>query len=131
MNTPEVKNGLLVLHGFNAGLSVRNRQMLCKYGTADGSGELALSKADAANRLRHIVILAGNGIVTTDALRWLADASISLTVIENDGRILLSQGRGNFPFATLARRQALAIYQDTGLQTAHWLITEKLRGQAA
>ena len=130
MGTLQIKNGLLVLHGFNAGLGVRNRQMVCKYGTASESGELALSKAEAANRLRHIVILAGNGIVTTDALRWLADTSISLTVIESDGRILLSQGRSNFPFATLARRQALAIYQDTGLQTAHWLITEKLRGQA-
>ncbi len=129
--TPEIKNGLLVLHGFNAGLRVWNRQLVCKYGTFDETGELALSKAQtAANQLRHIVMLAGNGLLTTEALRWLDDAGISLSVIENDGHILLSQGRGNFPFATLARRQALAVYQNTGLEIAHWLMAEKLRGQA-
>ncbi len=130
MNAPEIKNGLLVLHGFNAGLNVWNRGLICKYGTFDETGELALSKAQTANQLRHIVILAGNGLLTTEALRWLDDAGISLSVIENDGHILLSQGRGNFPFATLARRQALAVYQNTGLEIAHWLMAEKLRGQA-
>src|SRR5574337_29779 len=110
MNTPSIsiKNGLLILPGFNAGLKVWNRQLTCKYGTADEAGELTLSKAEAAGQLRHVIMLAGNGLLTTEALRWLADAGISLTVIENDGRILLSNGKANFPFATLARRQALA-----------------------
>ena len=126
----KIQNGLLILHGFNAGLSIWNRQLVCRHGTADQSGELALSKAEVADQLRHIVIMAGNGLLTTEALRWLTDAGISLTIIENNGRILLSQGKGNFPFATLARRQALAIYQETGMQAARWLMTEKLRGQA-
>ena len=128
--SPKIQNGLLVLHGFNAGLSIWNRQLICKHGTADQSGELVLAKAEAANQLRHIVVMGGNGFFTTEALRWLADAEISLTMIENDGRILMSQGKSNFPFATLSRRQALAIYQNTGLQAAHWLMNEKLRGQA-
>jgi len=127
---PEIHNGLLILQGFNAGLTIWNKQLICRHGTADQSGELALSKAEVANQLRHIVIMAGNGLLTTEALRWLADTAISLTVIENNGRILISQGKGNFPFATLARRQALAIYQNTGLHAAHWLMIEKLRGQA-
>jgi CRISPR-associated endonuclease Cas1 len=128
--SPKIQNGLLILHGFNAGLTVWNRQLVCRNGTADQSGELTLSKAEVANDLRHIVIMAGNGLLTTEAFRWLADAGISLTVIENNGRILISQGTGNFPFATLARCQALAIYQNTGLQAARWLMIEKLRGQA-
>jgi CRISPR-associated endonuclease Cas1 len=128
--SPKIQDGLLILHGFNAGLSIWNRQLVCRHGTADQSGEIALSKAEVSNQLRHIVIMAGNGLLTTESLRWLADAAISLTVIENNGRILLSHGKGNFPFATLARRQALAIYQNTGLQAAHWLMIEKLRGQA-
>jgi CRISPR-associated endonuclease Cas1 len=128
--SPIIQNGLLILHGFNAGLSIWNRQLVCRHGTADQSGNLALSKAEVANHLRHIVILAGNGLLTIEALRWLADAGISITVIENNGRILISQGKGNFPFATLARRQALSIYQNTGMQAAHWLMMEKLRGQA-
>ncbi len=127
---PEIKNGLLILPGFNAGLKVWNRQLVCKYGTADETGELSLSKAQTANQLRHVVMLAGDGLMTTEALRWLADAQISLTVIENDGRVLLSNGKGNYPFAALARRQALAVYQESGLQISRWLIAEKMQGQA-
>src|SRR5258708_16370620 len=130
MDASEIKYGLLILHGFNAGLSIWNRQLVCKHGTGEQTGELDLSKAETANQLRHIVIMAGNGLLTSEALRWLADANISLSIIENNGRILLSQGKGNFPFATLARRQALAVYQSTGLKAARWLLTEKLRGQA-
>jgi CRISPR-associated endonuclease Cas1 len=130
MDSSEIKNGLLILHGYNAGLKVWNRQLVCKYGTADQSGELTLGKADTPNRLRHIVIISGNGLLTLQALRWLCDAGISLTVIESNGRVLLSQGNGNFPFAKLARRQALAVYQNSGLQAARWMMIEKLRGQA-
>lgn len=130
MNIPSIKNGLLILHGFNAGLRVWNRQLVCKYGTANETSELVLSKAGTTGALRHVVILAGDGLVTTEALRWLADIQISLTVIENDGRVLLSLGRQNVPYAATIRRQALAVYQNTGLQIARWLITEKMNGQA-
>jgi len=130
MDASKIENGLLILHGYNAGLHVWNRQLVCKYGTADESSELALSKADASGTLRHIVILGGNGFITAQALRWLASLEVSLTMIENNGKVLLSLGRQNYPYATLARRQALAVYQDTGLQIARWLITEKMRGQA-
>lgn len=130
MGAFKIENGLLILHGYNAGLHVWNRQLVCKYGTADESGEVALSKADVNGVLRHIVILGGDGLLTTQALCWLASLQISLTMIENNGQVLLSLGRQNYPYAALARRQALAVYQETGLQIARWLITEKMRGQA-
>ena len=130
MDASEIKNGLLILHGYNAGLHVWNRQLVCKYGTANETGELALSKANATSILRHIVIMGGDGCITTQALRWLASLEISLTMIENNGKVLLSLGRQNYPYATLTRRQALAVYQNYGLKIAHWFITEKMRGQA-
>ena len=130
MNASEIKNGLLILHGYNAGLRVWNRQLVCKYGTASESGELALSKADASGVLRHIVIMGGDGFITTQALRWLANLEIGLTMMENNGKLLLSAGRQNYPHATLTRRQALAVYQPYGARIAQWLIAEKLRGQA-
>ena len=130
MDTPVIKNGLFVLHGYNAGLYVWNRRLVCKYGTGEESGDLRLSKADASGRLRHIVIMGGDGCVTTQALRWLDSVEISLTMIENNGRVLLSWGASSYPHATLARRQALAVFQEKGLKVAQWLIGEKMRGQA-
>ncbi len=130
MHASAIKNGLLILHGYNAGLHVWNRQLVCRYGTGEDVSELAWSKADATSLLRHIVIMGGDGSMTTQAFRWLDSLQISLTMIENNGRVLLSWGRASYPYATLARRQALAVYQETGLQIARWLMTEKLRGQA-
>lgn len=130
MDTSTIDNGLLILHGYNAGLRIWNRHLVCKYGTADETGELALTKADASGVLRHIVMIGGDGFVTTQALRWLASLEISLTLMEANGKLLLSSGRQNYPYATLARRQALAVYQPYGLKVAQWLIAEKIRGQA-
>lgn len=130
MDAPVLKNGLLILHGYNAGLQVWNRQLVCKYGTGEESGKLQLGKADTSGRLRHIVIMGGDGYLTTQALRWLDSVEISLTIMQNNGQVLMSWGKVNHPYATLARSQALAVYQETGLTIAQWLITEKLRGQA-
>ena len=130
MDTPDIRDGLLILHGYNAGLRIWNRQLTCKYGTADERGELAFTKADASGVLRHIVVVGGDGFVTTQALRWLASLEITLTMMESNGKVLLSSGRQNYPYATLARRQALAVYAPYGLKAAQWLIAEKIRGQA-
>lgn len=130
MDTPAIKNDVLILHGYNAGLYIWNRQLVCKYGTGEESGQLRLTKADTSGHLRHIVIMGGDGCITTQALRWLDSVGIGLTIMENNGQVLVSWGKSNHPYTTLARRQALAMYQETGLQIAQWLITEKLRGQA-
>jgi CRISPR-associated protein Cas1 len=130
VETPKIQDGILILHGYNAGLHVWNRHLVCRYGTADEAGELALAKADASGALRHVLIMGGDGSLTTQALRWLSSLQISLTMIENDGQVLLALGRQNYPYATMARRQALAVYQETGLNVARWLIAQKLQGQA-
>lgn len=89
--------------------------------------KLRLSRVD--HGLRRIVILGRDGYLTLDAVRWIAEQDISLTVIERDGSVHLATGRQGTSDARLRRVQA-CLPSKTADRIARELIDQKLLGQA-
>ncbi len=85
----------------------------------------------AFGRVDRVLLLAGSGFATVDALDWCAENGASIVAINQSGllRWTLIPGQGGEWACRLRRAQALVPFTDTGLEIAKWLITRKLAGQ--
>ncbi|MGO9088710.1 MAG: CRISPR-associated endonuclease Cas1 [Candidatus Sulfotelmatobacter sp.] len=81
------------------------------------------------HRLKRLVIIGADGLVSLAALRWLADQDVAFTMLERDGKVLAVTGPVRPSDAKLRRAQALAHSSGAALLIARELITQKLIGQ--
>jgi len=96
----------------------------------DGAERIALL-ARAGPRTRRIVLLGRAGTISVEALRWCADAGVPLALIDAaGGRVTMASGDLRADIPALRRAQARASGSPVGLTVAHYLIGEKLAGQA-
>ncbi len=99
---------------------------------ADGVGEHRRVRTfdKATHQLARVVVF-GDGIVTTEALRWCAGAGIGVLVASPfGGELLLTSATTGNDDARLRRQQALALHSAAGLAVARYLIAGKIAGQA-
>jgi CRISPR-associated endonuclease Cas1 len=96
----------------------------------DGAERIAIL-ARAGPRGRRIVLLGRAGTISVEALRWCADADVPLALIDAaGGRVAMASGDLGADIPALRRAQAQAFGSPVGLNLAHFLIREKLLGQA-
>jgi CRISPR-associated protein Cas1 len=96
----------------------------------DGEGwyrrERSWNRATA--RLNRLVIGAESGAITLGAIRWCAEASVSVLIVDDDARLLLAPAEGACD-SRLLRLQA-APPEGLDVEAAAILLGAKLRGQA-
>ncbi len=81
------------------------------------------------HRLKRLVIVGSDGLVTLAALKWLRDQDVTLTFLERNGRVLSVVGPAGSSEAKLRRSQAFAIGNGVGLEICRTLIIAKIQGE--
>jgi CRISPR-associated protein Cas1 len=93
-----------------------------------------LTRAEAARKLRHIVVCGhAGGFVTFDALRWLRDTGVAFSQLDWDGAVIIASGPRGRDQPTLRRAQALVssgAVPNAAVAITREILRVKLCGQA-
>jgi CRISPR-associated endonuclease Cas1 len=127
-STPPRKQGEIVIaDGYGVTVRVERSQLQVVDGAGRNRRERRFGRA--TSRVARLLVLGGSGTLSLDAVRWLADVGASLVCVDRDGKLLLTSGPTRSE-SKLRRAQALAPFNDTGLEIARTLIRAKLDGQS-
>jgi CRISPR-associated endonuclease Cas1 len=121
------KSGVLVLSGYGIRVQVNAGHLLAHDGIADERRTIRLPRV--GHGLRRLVIIASDGFITLEALRWICDVGASFVMLEKDGSVLVTIGPVRPSDARLRRAQSLAHHSGMALRIARELIGRKLAGQ--
>jgi CRISPR-associated endonuclease Cas1 len=121
------KHGAITLFGFGIKVSVDRGHLSIEDGVGTDRRRLRLPRV--GHGLRRLVVIGSDGMISLDALRWLADQAAAFVMLERDGKVLTTTGPVRSSDARLRRAQALANESGVALQIARELITQKLATQ--
>jgi CRISPR/Cas system-associated endonuclease Cas1 len=119
--------GVVTLFGYGTSVRVERGHLVIEDGI--GPDRSTGRFARVGHRLKRLVIIGSDGMVSFAALRWLADQNASFVMLERDGSVLVTTGPVRSSDARLRRAQALAVNNSTALKLAIRLIGQKLAGQ--
>jgi CRISPR-associated endonuclease Cas1 len=123
----EPKNGVITLYGYNSSACVDRGHLVVN----DGIG--MQRRQGRFPRVRHglkrLVVIGSTGMVTFEALRWLADQKAAFVMLDRDGSVLSVSGPVGPSDARLRRAQSLAHQSETAVRISRELISQKLQGQ--
>jgi CRISPR-associated endonuclease Cas1 len=126
-NPPPRKHGeTVVADGYGIQLRVHRGQLVVSDGVGRDRRERRYSRA--TSKLARVVVLGGAGALSLEAVRWLDHTGAALVCIDRDGKLLLISGPTKSE-AKLRRAQALAPFNDSGLEIAKTLLRSKLERQ--
>jgi CRISPR-associated endonuclease Cas1 len=123
----EPEHGIVTLFGYNSSASVDR-------------GHLVLNDRVGMNRrqgrfprvrhgLKRLVVIGSTGLVTFEALRWMAVQNVAFSLLDRDGTVLAVSGPVGPSDARLRRAQSLAHQSDMAVRISRELISQKLQGQ--
>jgi CRISPR-associated endonuclease Cas1 len=125
--TPQRKDGeIVVVDGFGVSVRVERSRLVVTDGAGRNRRERRFGRA--TSKLTRLVVLGGSGTLSLDAIRWLTDVGASLICIDRDGSLLVTSAPTRAD-AKLRRAQALAPFNESGLEVARTLLRAKLEGQ--
>jgi CRISPR-associated protein Cas1 len=117
---------IAVVMGHGASIDVFSGHLRARDGEGWYRRERAWNRATA--RLSRLVVGAGSGAITLGAIRWCAEADVSVLVVDDDAKLLLAPADGACD-SRLLRLQA-APPEGLDVEAAAILLGAKLRGQA-
>ena len=119
---------VVVVDGYAASVRVASGSLV----VTDGAGRRKRQRViERSNRtVKRIVVLSRAGTVTFDALRWVTELGISLSVVTSDGTVTAATAQPTAHDARLRRAQALSAGTVVGNRVASSLIAWKIRGHA-
>ena len=123
--TPQ--HGVITLFGYGIKVHVDRGHLTIQDGIGGNRREGRLSRV--GHRLRRLVVVGSEGMVSLAALRWLADQDASFIMLDRDGSVLVTTGPVRPSDARLRRAQSLAQESGAALKIAIELIRRKLIGQ--
>ena len=123
------RHGVYVADGYGVKIRVDHGHLVIDDGVGRHRRTARFNRA--TNQLRRLLILGHTGYISLEAIRWMWDLDIAVIHIDRDGQLLASSTKRAVSTNRLRRVQALAAYTAIGLEAARFLLTEKLRGQAA
>jgi CRISP-associated protein Cas1 len=133
-NYTAVKNGVVVVSGTGPAIRVDGNRLVIRDGPQE-TRPLALTRAEASRRLRHVIVCGhSGGFVTFDAMRWLRGAGVAYSQLDWDGAIIIASGPRGPDRAALRRAQALVcsgMTPKTAVAITREILRVKLEGQAA
>ncbi|MBZ5492897.1 MAG: CRISPR-associated endonuclease Cas1 [Acidobacteriia bacterium] len=121
------RSGVVTLAGYGIHVGLDRGHLLVKDGI--GSDRRAMRFPRVGHRLRRLVVIGSDGMVSLAALRWLADQDAAFVMLDRDGSVLATTGPVRPSDAKLRRAQALAHSSGSALRIARELIGKKLLGQ--
>ena|ERR1700722_921547 len=121
------RNGVLTLFGYGITIQVDRGHLILKDGIGSVRREVRLSRV--GHRLRRVVVIGADGMVSLAALRWLADQNAAFVMLDRDGSVLATTGPVRPSDARLRRAQALAGKSGAALEIARELIGQKVAAQ--
>lgn len=121
------EHGVVTLFGYNSSASVDRGHLVLN----DGIG--MNRRQGRFPRVRHglnrLVVIGSTGMVTFEALRWMAVQDVAFSLLDRDGTVLAVSGPVGPSDARLRRAQSLAHHSGVAVQIASQLISQKLAGQ--
>src|SRR6476660_9563878 len=84
------RHGTLCLFGFGVRVSVVNGNLSCHDGIADERRTLFLPKVNS--NLKRLVLIGSNGMISLEALRWVADRDAALLMLDRRGKVVIVCG---------------------------------------
>ncbi len=123
------RHGTLCLFGFGICVSVVNGHLSCHDGIGNERRAFLLPKVNS--NLKRLVLVGSDGMVTLEALRWIADREASFCMLDRRGKVVAVCGPSAPTDARLRRSQSFALANGTALRISRDLIRQKLEGQAA
>jgi len=121
------RHGVVTLSGYGIRAQVERGHLLLEDGIAADRRRARFPRV--GHGLKRLVIIGSDGIVSLAAIRWLADQSVSLAMLERNGSVLATTGPVRPSDSRLRRAQALAQNNGAALQLGIQLIGAKLSGQ--
>ncbi len=121
------KSGVLVLSGYGVRVQVHAGHLVLHDGIANERRTIRLPRVN--HGLKRLVLIGSDGVVTLDAIRWLADQGAAFVMLDRRGKVLAVTGPVAPSDARLRRAQALALGNGTALKISKELISQKLAGQ--
>jgi CRISPR-associated endonuclease Cas1 len=121
-------HGVVTLFGFGIQVSVDRGHLLVNDGI--GADRRRFRFPRVGHRLKRLVVIGSDGMISLAALRWITDQNASFVFLERDGSVLATASPKHPSDARLRRAQALAIQSGAALEITRELIAQKLDGQA-
>src|SRR5690242_10973483 len=122
------RHGVVTLFGYGIQVRVNRGHLLLEDGIGPNRRYARLPRV--GHRLKRLVVIGSDGMVSLAALRWLADQDASFVMLERNGKVLATTGPVRSSDARLRRAQALAGQSGTALLIAREIIDKKLAAQA-
>ena len=121
------RHGVLTLVGYGISVSVDKGHLIVNDGI--GAERFHYRLPRIGHRLKRLVVVGSNGLLTLAALKWLRDQDVTFTFLERNGRLLSVVGPSGSSDARLRRAQAVAMSNGVGLEICRTLIDAKIQGQ--
>lgn len=130
---PDQDSSVLIAHGYGVRVGLWNGHLDIKDGIGRIRRTRKIPKADRT--VKRLIITGQEGYITLGALRWCQDHGLSILTIGRDGEPVSTHPADSPKSVKLLRAQALAgpdgPLVDKGIEVSRYLLTAKLRGQAA
>jgi CRISPR/Cas system-associated endonuclease Cas1 len=120
-------HGVLTLFGYGIQVRVDRGHLLVEDGI--GADRHIVRFPRVAHKLKRVIVIGSDGLVSLAALRWLADQKVAFVMLDRDGTVLCSTGPVRPSDARLRRAQAVATQTGADVAIARELISQKLAGQ--
>jgi len=121
------KHGVVTLFGYGIRVSLSRGHLFIDDGIGRERRQARLPRV--GHRLKRLIVVGSDGVVSLAALRWLADQNAAFVMLDRDGTVLCTTGPVRPSDARLRRAQALAPVTGTDVTIARELICQKLAGQ--
>src|SRR3984893_18604071 len=121
------RHGVVTMFGYGIQVRVDRGHLQLEDGIGPNRRYARLPRV--GHRLKRLVVIGSDGMVSLAALRWLADQDASFVMLERDGSVLSTTGPVRPSDARLRRAQSLAHQSGAALQIARKLIDQKIAGQ--
>ncbi len=132
-NYTVIKNGVVVVSGTGPAIRVDGNKLVIRDGPKE-TPPLALTRAEASRRLRHIIVTGqAGGFITFDAHRWLRDTGVAFSQVDWDGSVIIASGSRRPDRPALRRVQTLicsGVIPQTAVAITREILRVKLAGQA-
>jgi CRISPR-associated endonuclease Cas1 len=121
------RHGVVTLFGYGTSVCVDRGHLVLEDGIGPHRRQARFPRV--GHRLKRLVVVGSDGIVSLAALRWLADQDAAFVMLDRDGSVLATTGPVRSSDARLRRAQAFAEESGAAIQITKELIAQKLLGQ--
>jgi CRISPR-associated protein Cas1 len=120
----DVKNGVLVLSGYIANVTVEHEMLIVRDGIKGGVIERRFGRANCP--ISRLISTQADGYISFDAIRWLHGTGASLAHLNYDGTpLVVSVPRHAVPAALRRKQAALSVETGLGVSIAGSLLRSK------